>query len=34
MLADAFLCIKQSEHPYLITERMSSYWHQDRNYGT
>ena len=33
MLADALLCIKQSEHPMLIKERMSSYWHQDRNYG-
>ncbi len=29
MLADAFLCIKQGEHPNLIQERMSSYWHRD-----
>lgn len=28
MLADAFLCIKQGDHPNLIQERMSSYWHQ------
>lgn len=34
MLADAFLCIKQGEHPMLIKERMSSYWHQDPNYGS
>jgi chemotaxis protein MotA len=33
MLADAMLCIKQGEHPLLIKERMSSYWHQDPNYG-
>lgn len=34
MLADALLCIKQGEHPMLIKERMSSHWHQDRNYGS
>ena len=34
MLADALLCIKQGLHPIIITERMSSYWHQDRNYGS
>jgi chemotaxis protein MotA len=33
MLADAFLSIKQGEHPLLIEQRMSSYWHQDPNYG-
>jgi chemotaxis protein MotA len=29
MLADAFLCIKEGDHPNLIQERMSSYWHRD-----
>ena len=33
MLADALLCIKQGMHPIIISERMSSYWHEDRNYG-
>lgn len=27
MLADAFCCIRAGEHPALIEERMSSYWH-------
>lgn len=27
MLADAFCCIRSGEHPKLIEERMSSYWH-------
>ena len=26
MLADAFLSIREGEHPKLIEERMSSYW--------
>ncbi len=34
MLADAFLSIRQGEHPSLIQERMSSYWHQTIRYDS
>ncbi len=34
MLAHAFLSIRQGEHPSLIQERMSSYWHQNHNYDS
>lgn len=33
MLADAFVGIKQSEHPQLILDRMNSYWHKDQDNG-
>jgi len=34
MLAHAFLSIRQGEHPGLIKERMSSYWHKNTKNDT
>jgi chemotaxis protein MotA len=32
MLCEAFVCIKQGEHPHLILERMNSYWYKNEEH--